>query len=247
MRNFLIRKAAAFALSLSVAATASAQSHVSIKRPYNLAPSADLNYAVRVRQSGLVLGGSTVLKWQAGDGRYSVTAETQSPLFGKVLAARSEGAIDAYGLAPESFNERKLRRDAAGASFDRAAATIGFTASKESYPILGGEQDRSSIVWQLIANARAAARKFVAGSEWRYFVVGPNDADAWTFKVGAHERVDTPMGQFNAVHVTRVPNERGQQLDIWLAPALDWYPVLMRQTETDGDYFEQTLENVSKK
>lgn len=232
---------------LTLAAPAWAVSHTAIKRPFDLPPSADLQYSVKARQSGFMLDGSNSMTWQAGEGRYSIHTETRAMVLGKILTAGSEGRVGDYGLAPDTYTEKRVRRDATTTSFDRNAQVVNFSASKESHPLAGGEQDRSSIVWQLISHARAAPKKFAAGSEWQYLVVGPSDADAWTFKVGKTEKIGTPLGLFNAVRLTRVSGKRGQQLDIWLAPALDWYPVRIRQTEEDGDYIEQTLESVSKK
>jgi hypothetical protein len=40
------------------------------------------------------------------------------------------------------------------------------------------------------------------------------------------------------------PGSEEQQLDIWLAPALQWYPVKLRFTEGGGDFIEQTLRQV---
>lgn len=233
--------------ALMIAASAWSQNHPVIKRPFALPPSADLSYLVKAKQGGFMLDGTSSLKWQFADNKYSIKTETRAMILGKVHAAASEGSIDDYGLAPDVFYDKRIRRDATISTFDRDGGTVTFNASKENYPLQGGEQDRTSIIWQLIANARAVPKKFIVGSEWQYFVVGPSDADPWTFKVGKTEKIETPLGQLAAVRVTRIPNERGQQLEIWLAPILDWYPVRMRQTEPDGDYIEQTLENVSKK
>jgi hypothetical protein len=52
----------------------------------------------------------------------------------------------------------------------------------------GGEQDRTSATWQLIAYARAAGDKFKPGSEWKMFVAGRRDAEPWSFKVLATEK-----------------------------------------------------------
>jgi hypothetical protein len=40
---------------------------------------------------------------------------------------------------------------------------------------------------------------------------------------------------------------KGQQVDLWLAPSLDWYPVRVRFNDNDGDFVDQTLEKVVKK
>jgi len=71
-----------------------------------------------------------------------------------VVENRSEGGIDDFGLAPVSFYEKRLRKEPYTTSFKRDGKTIAFTESDVTYPILGGEQDRSSAQWQLAALAR---------------------------------------------------------------------------------------------
>lgn len=219
-------------------------------RPTKLAPSADLNYAIEARQKGFTLPGEALLTWRAGDGKYSIVAETRSPLLGKILETRSEGTIDQYGLAPAQFTEKKFRKDATNTVFDRTANTIGFTDGKQSFPIVGGEQDRASATWQLVALARATPAKFVAGSEWTFFVAGPRDGEPWTFKVVKREKVDLggTIGSVEALHILRAPppDDKGQSLDLWLAPSMEWYPVKVRFSD-DDDFVEQHLSKITKR
>lgn len=219
-------------------------------RPTKLAPSADLNYAIQARQKGFTLPGEALLTWRAGEGKYSIIAETRSPLLGKILESRSEGTIDKYGLAPAQFVEKKFHKDPTNTVFDRTAGTIGFTDGKQSYPIVGGEQDRASATWQLVALARATPAKFVAGSEWSFFVAGPRDGEPWTFKVVNREKVDLggTIGTVEALHILRAPppDDKGQSLDLWLAPSLEWYPVKVRFSD-DDDFVEQHLSKITKR
>jgi hypothetical protein len=244
-----LRAAATVLASAALMATVSAQDHPATKYTFNVPPSADLNYAVKARQSGLTLDGDAHVKWNVGGGKFLLNTEMRAMLVGKILEAKSEGAIDEYGLAPASFTEKRFRKDATTASFDRAAKTISFSASSATYPIKGGEQDRNSAIWQLISVARGMPAKFKPGSEWTLFVVGQNDADPWTFKVLKQEKIKTPLGDLNTVHLVKAsrPGAKGQQLDIWLAPALEWYPVRLRYTDPDEDFIEQTLVDLTKK
>ena len=214
----------------------------------SLPPSADLQYRIKAQQSGLTIDGTGQVKWQHADSHFSVSSESRASLFGKVLEAKSVGGIDQFGLAPVTFSDKRFRKDPTTTTFDRQGHTISFSTSAVTYPIKGGEQDRNSVIWQLIGAARGAEGKFKANSEWRFFVAGQRDADLWTFKVGKTEKLRTPLGEVSAVHVTRAPppDARGQQLDIWLAPSLEWYPLRLRFTDPDGEYIEQTLESIAK-
>jgi hypothetical protein len=215
----------------------------------NLPPSAELEYAVKARQQGITLIGQARLDWKHDADSYAVHVETHAPLLGKVLEESSEGLVDAQGLAPQRYTEKRFRKSATAVSFDRQSGTISFQASERSYPINGGEQDRTSVIWQLIAMARATPSAFRNGASHEFFVVGQRDADPWTFRIGREEKLRGPNGDVTAWHVIRnPPSDSQQQVDIWLAPALQWYPVKLRFSERgDDEYFEQTLREIRPK
>jgi hypothetical protein len=215
----------------------------------NPPPSVDLAYKIKARQKGIPLEGEALVHWNAGPNSFSATNEARAILVGKILDAKSEGAIDAYGLAPVRFAEKRFRKPSTTTSFDRAANTIRFSASDLTYPIKGGEQDRNSVIWQLISIARAAPAKFKPGTQWSFFVAGQRDAEQWTFKVIRQEKIRTPLGDLNTLHIDRAPppDSQDQQLDIWLAPSLEWYPVRLSFSDDNGDYIEQTLQTLTGK
>jgi len=250
MKFFIIKRAAAAGFVLLAAACApavAAGGHVSIKRAFSLPPSADLSYSVQARQRGMTLNGDSLTTWRVDGGKYTIAAETHVPLFGKIIEHKSEGAIDDYGLAPLQFYEKRFRKEPSTTTFRRDSKTIVFSESDDSYPLTGGEQDRTSALWQLLALARGAPGKFTPNSEWVLFVAGRRDAEPWSFKVVGREQVHTGQGDVSAVHLLKAPppDAQGQQVDIWLAPALDWYPVRVRFADNDGDFVEQTLEKIS--
>lgn len=256
MKNVLKLAGAGIALSMTMTMALSShaaetQDHPSIKRPVDLPPSADLTYSIGARQRGFNLNGDATVTWRQADGKYSVDAESRVALLGKLTETRSTGAIDNYGLAPVEYYDKRFRKDPSTAAFDRDGKSISFSDGKDTYAIKGGEQDRASISWQLVAVARAAKDKFKAGSEWQFFVIGPHDADPWTFRVVGREKVQAgaAIGEVDAVHVMRAPppGSKDQVLDIWLAPGREWYPVKLRFTDNDRDYVEQTLEKIVKK
>jgi hypothetical protein len=220
-----------------------------VKYKINLPPSADLAYSIKAKQSGVPVDGDATVRWTTSGKKFEVISETRAKLFGKILDAKSEGLIDDYGLAPTTFSEKRFRKEAVTSSFDRASKTINFANSAQGYPLKGGEQDRTSALWQLISVARGASAKFKPGSEWRFVVAGHSDAEPWTFKVVSQEKVRIPLGELNTVHIMRAPppDSKSQKLDIWLAPSLEWYPVRVRFTDAGGDFIEQTLQEAKKK
>jgi hypothetical protein len=247
MKSLRIVLPALLAYALSLAAAQPPDAPMT-KYKFNLPPSAELSYAITAQQSGLQLGGSALVHWIVNGKKFSVASEARAMLLGKILDSRTEGVIDDYGLAPLSFTEKRFRRDRTTTTFDRDAGTIRFTTSEQTYPLRGGEQDRNSAMWQLIAVARAAPAKFKPGTEWTFFVAGQRDAEPWTFKVVEREKISTPLGELNTLHVLKEPaaESGGQHVDIWLSPQHEWYPVRLRYTEPDADYIEQTLEKIGK-
>lgn len=218
----------------------------------NLPPSVDLQYVIKARQKGLSVSGEALVKWQLAEQKnkqsYTLLTETRVILFGKILEANSYGNIDEFGIAPDKYVEKRFGKDPTTTSFDRHKKTIHFTASNDNYPIKGGEQDRSSATWQLVALARAAGDKFSPGSEWKMFVAGRRDAEAWSFKVAEVVTLNTALGEFSTVHIIKAPppDSKDQQLEIWLAPKLEWYPVRLKFTDADGDIVDQTLSSMNK-
>ena len=242
-----LRTAATSLMLLSLAC--GAEEHQTEKYKVNVPPSADLNYAIKAKQSGIALDGEARVHWHSASGKFIASTETRAMLLGKILDTKSEGAIDEFGLAPVSFTEKRFRKDATSANFHRDSKTIDFSASPETYAIKGGEQDRNSAIWQLVSVARAAPEKFKPGSTWTFFVVGQRDAEAWSFRVTKLEKISTPHGELETVRVVKAPppDQKGQQVELWLAPGMEWYPARIRYTEADGDFIEQSLATVTKK
>lgn len=253
MQSTMFKRLGAAALmavaTATVAAGSAPEDHPVVKHAVDVPPSADLSYKILAQQKGISLSGEALLSWRADEGHYSVSNVSRAQVLGKILENRSEGTIDAYGLAPAQFSEKRYRKDATTATFDRAAKVLSFSGDKQTYPLLGGEQDRGSAQWQLAAVARAAPEKFKPGSEWKFFVAGRRDAEPWVFKVVKREMIKTGLGPVQAVHLIKAPppDSKEQQLDLWLAPSLEWYPVKLRFSDEAGEFVEQTLEKITKK
>jgi hypothetical protein len=246
------RLTAALAFSLGIGLGMAAPASFAadpVKRAVDLPPSADLVYTIKARQKGFTLAGEATAQWRLGGGKYSFHSETRANLFGTLIDDRSEGAVDSFGLAPAKFVEKRVRKDPWTTTFNRGTREISFSESDVTYPIKGGEQDRSSVLFQLAGVARAAPDKFVAGAEWTFFVAGRRDADSWTFRVIKPETVPTGIGAVDTIHLIRLPppDSKDQALDIWLAPSKEWYPVRIRFTDNEDEFVDQTLQMVTRK
>lgn len=245
--NQIMRSAVTGLLALGAAAAIAAPA-APVKRAVELPPSADLAYDLNAQQKSIGLKGEALITWRAGDGKYDVNVEAKVQLLGKLNEYRSQGVVDAYGLAPDTFTEKRYRKDATTTTFVRDEKVISFTGVKLPYVMKGGEQDRASVTWQLASVARAAGEaKFKPGSEWTFIVAGRRDAEPWTFKVIKQEKIRTGMGELDTIHVKREARDNhGDSVEVWLAPSQEWYPVKIR-FEDERDTIDQTLRSITRK
>ncbi len=211
-------------------------------------PSAELKYDVQKvpGDGGNPSYGSGIISWQNGGGKYQVNGEADV-LFFTLIKFTSAGNFDSYGIAPVLYSEKRIRHSETATHFNRDERNnISFSASTLSYPIKGGEQDTSSVVWEISGIGRGDREKFVPGAQIDLFVAGTRDADIWSILVVGQEEIEIDHGKMQTWHVVRIPRTGSydRKIDIWLAPQDQWYPVKIRQTEKNGDYFDMTMTSV---
>lgn len=209
-------------------------------------PSATLKYDVEALRKGDMVYGSGKIDWQSDGQRYAVNGEA-GVLFFTLLDFKSQGLIDEHGVSPVLYTQKRFRKSATNTHFHRERELISFSASTLSYPRLGGEQDRASLIWQLAAIGRADPEQFVAGEDLSFLVAGVRDLQNWQIKVMQQEDVETGEGKLLAWRVSRIPpaSSYEQRLDIWLAPELGWYPVKLRHTDYNGEYLDMILSDLA--
>lgn len=211
-------------------------------------PSATLEYNVQALSKGQTWHGTGVYRWAAADGGYSVTAEASIRIIFKIdaLNVKSQGVINDFGLAPVLYSEKKRNKSMTNTHFRHEERLISFSASEATYPYQDGAQDRASIIWQLAAIGRGDSSQIAPGAEFGIFVAERRDAATWHIQVIGEEEIDTPYDKLMTWHVRRAPRPGtyDQQLDIWLAPQREWYPVKVRYTEANGDYTELSLSDI---
>jgi hypothetical protein len=154
-----------------------------------------------------LLTGSGQLSWAPqADGSYE--ARLDGGVFGQnLLAQTSRGAIDAHGLAPDRFTDRRRGRHEQAANFQREAGKLSYSGPTVEFPLPPGAQDRVSWLVQLGAVLAANPALRAEGGEVRLFVTGARgDADVWTFVVQGRASLDLPGGQVpDTLHVLRLP------------------------------------------
>lgn len=189
-------------------------------------PAASLQYDLRRG----VLSGQGQIHWRPADGRYELLLSA-TVLGVQALDWSSTGALDAAGLAPERFLDRRRGGRSNAANFQRAAGRITFSGPAVEYPLLPGAQDRLSWAVQLAAIVAADPARFGPGAEVPMFVTGARgDAGLWTFAVQAREDLELPAGPVpQALRLRRQRDKpHDTTVEVWLDPARHWLPVRMR-------------------
>lgn len=192
----------------------------------SLPPAAELSYTVTVIKDGRKLEGHGNISWQPGSTSYVLKGEA-GVLFFNVLSYKSMGSVDGFGIAPELYTEKILTKPETNTHFHRERKQITFSASTNSYPLKGGEQDQASVIWQIASLGRGDSAKFVPGLAFELFVAGTRKAADWRVYVNSKETIEVTGGSTDAWHLTLIPTERNfeQQFEVWLAPDKEWYPV----------------------
>lgn len=229
----------------SAAAAESKEAAVAIKPP----PPALLQYKARADVRGLSVDGESKIDWSWNEKQYRLSLETRTLLTGVLLSDSSEGRFDQHGFAPDSYSARRLMKGRSVARFDRVKGDLDFAGNGPSRSLQGGEQDRVSVLWQLLSMMRARPDDFVPGSRWDFFVAGHRGGDPWTFTVQEPQRLRSAFGEIDTLHLAYVPEDASSktQVDVWFAPSQEWFPVRIRFSEANGDYVDQTLESVKRK
>lgn len=206
-------------------------------------PSARLDYELRYFTKGSITRGGSTISWQVDGNGYKIKGRVTK--FGVSLSSfNSEGVLDANGLAPTVYKEKNVRRPETATHFSRdARQSITFSASTTTYPLVPGAQDRASVLWQLAARGRSDHKAFVPDSILGLTVVGVRDAEQWSIRIVGQESIMLENETVQAWHLVRVaqPGTNDKQIDIWLAPAMNFYPVKLRYTEASGDYLDFSM------
>ena len=211
-------------------------------------PSAELSYDALATQGSRRLSGSGNIVWQQSGQTYLIKGEASALLL-NLLTYQSSGQIGSIGLLPEQYQEKRLGKSSTTTHFVRERKTISFSASTQLHEIRGGEQDRGSVIWQLAGLARGDPDKLAAGLGFEAIVAGSKAADRWNVIVIGKEQVTLAEGSVSGWHLSLAPVENNfdYQIDLWLSPERDWYPVRINYSNRSGASLSLSLSRLNKK
>ena len=220
----------------------------SIFTKVSLPPPAQLNYTVLAARDGRKVEGRGTINWQPSGEQYSISGDA-GIIFLTVLNYKSTGSVDLSGITPELYVEKRFGKSETNTHFHRERKTISFSASTNSYPTSGGEQDRASVIWQIAAMGRGDSDKFTPGLNFGMLIAGTRSAAVWRVVINGKQSVRLTNETVQAWHLTILPVEQSQELqfELWLAPEKEWYPVKLVYSDKKSGFLELVLNKLEQK
>ena len=226
--------AAATAAASAPAAASPPQASTGVK--FSVPPSGELQYDTFYNG---VRNPPGTIHWTSNGQSYEMIVSVPVPFVGPFVYS-SHGRIDAFGLAPDQYVEKRGRRAEDIAIFNRNEKKIAFTRTPATLPLPDGAQDRFSMVMQLASLVRGDPAAYKPGVTRQFFVVDNDSGEDWPVETIGDETIRTTEGFLDTRHFKRLPRHDGdmRRIDVWLAPSLGWLPARIVQTEPNGTQFE---------
>jgi hypothetical protein len=181
--------------------------------------------------------GAALLQWRRDGEHYSASLDASDADGAPQLAMNSRGRIDGAGLAPERFVDRRGRRSAQAANFQRDDGAITYSGPASRAPLPAGAQDRLSLWLQLAAIVAAEPGRWHVGSTIVTYASGAHgDAEVWRWQVQGLEPVDADSaasaparGGAQTLKLLRAaPRLYDTEAEAWLDPARGYLPRRLR-------------------
>ncbi|CAE6779286.1 DUF3108 domain-containing protein [Paraburkholderia aspalathi] len=229
-------KAGATAAGTASAPAAASAPHAAAGVKFSVPPSGELQYDTFYNG---VRNQPGTIHWTSNAQSYEMVVSVPLPFVGTFVYS-SHGRIDAFGLAPDQYIEKRGRRPEDVAIFNRTDKNIAFTRTPTTLPLPDGAQDRFSMVMQLASLVRGDPAAYKPGVTRQFFVVDNNSGENWPVETIGDETIRTAQGYLETRHFKRLPRHDGdlRRIDVWLAPSLGWLPARIMQTEPNGTQFE---------
>ena len=207
-------------------------------------PSTRLSYILTGNYRGPVDGQARV-EWRLAGERYQVALDVSiGPPFAPLLTRQiqSDGRVTAAGLEPRRYDEetRIVLRAPRRLSIVFEDEQVLLPSGRQ-LPRPPGVQDSASQFVQMTWLFTTQPERLRTGTLLALPLALPRHVEVWTYEVLGSERLETPVGAVDAVHVRprRPPRPQGAGsggdlvAEFWVAPTLQHLPVriLIRQDE----------------
>jgi hypothetical protein len=218
----------------------------------NLTEHVPASIQLRYAMNKGAIAGDAVVKWRiepptVAQGQpiypnYELSMKVTAGFF-TVVEQTSQGQVTDQGLVPARHTDKRFRRSEQAVHFDSAQKRVIFSNNRPQAQWSDGLQDRLSMLVQLAAfwRGQAATRSggIQVGNSIELMVSSIDEVQPWLWVVQANteDKTVTSVLPWRAewIKVQRRPRrEFDAQLEIWLAPELDYLPVRIRQTDNSG-------------
>jgi len=176
------------------------------------------------------------LEYQADQQLYVLRAETRLTLLGGTLSSIEEYSamrwIDDQPVPFEyRFEQKGLGSRQRSVSFDQQEATLAWVVDDQQGTLAMDEP-----VFDDLSSFMALRQQLIAGNTGLYFaVVDKSEIKPYHYEVVGTETLQTAVGTFETVHIERIREPgNARTTEFWLAPALDYMLLKLRQSEPDG-------------
>lgn len=144
---------------------------------------------------------------------------------------------------PVSYDYRhsgssKNRDESITYDWNDGVAQVDYRGHESALELEPGTLDR--FLMQLAISIDAADQ----GMPATYRIIDNGRIKEYRIKGVKEERLRTPAGEFDALRVERVDNDRDKSLVMWLAPALDYLPVLIEQEKRNEEPLRLKLKKI---
>ncbi|TDN68330.1 DUF3108 domain-containing protein [Paraburkholderia sp. BL10I2N1] len=179
------------------------------------------------------------IHWTSDGQTYEMIVSVPLPFVG-TFSYSSHGHVDAFGIAPDQYIEKRGHRAEDVTIFNRTAKQIAFTRTPATLALPDGAQDRFSMVMQLASLVRGDPGAYKPGVTREFYVADNDSGEIWPIETVGDETLRIPGGFVDARHFMRLPRHEGdrRRIDVWLAPSLGWLPARILQTEPNGTQVE---------
>ena len=208
-----------------------------------LALPSEITAEYQLTNKGVTIGRVTETYVRKGD-TYSISSVSRSEgilkvLYDEQITLQSAGRVNAAGLQPLAFEERRARdpkRDVS-ATFDwtRGVMESRFRGETSQHALLPETQDRISMMYQFMHLKPRTGNVVMSMSNGR-------KVEAYTYRVLDDVRLATPMGELDTVHIQRVTlSPKDSKVEVWLAKQHHNFPVRVIFDDPKGLRVEQTI------
>lgn len=191
--------------------------------------------------------GTVTDSFKQAEGRYQLESVTSAigvyALFMKGnIHLVSSGEVTDQGLRPRHFEHHRAADPAktvqADFDWEKMNLTHNFDGRTESVALEPGSQDRISLQYQFMFAPPVK-------EDIRLFMTTGKKLNLYRYKLAGEEKITTPAGQFQAIHLIKQRTADEDGTEIWLAKKRHYFPVRIVVEERNGGKLEQNLTSLT--